>query len=88
MQGHGIARCSPSFCCDQMRFLSWGLTEAQFWDRSIMQQPDTNYDVSRDGETIDLASQQLNTYLQRYAVPEDVCRDTLNPGQTDVLSAA
>lgn len=35
--GHGIARFSPNFCTDKMRFWSLGQSEAVFWDRNIFQ---------------------------------------------------
>ena len=40
---HGIARLSPKFCKDKMRFWSIGQSEAQFWDKAVFQvvDPDT-----------------------------------------------
>lgn len=34
---HGIARLSPNYCCDHMRWRSLGLYEAQVWQRHIFQ---------------------------------------------------
>lgn len=39
--GHGIARFSPKFCTDKMRFWSLGQSEAVFWDRNIFQVQDS-----------------------------------------------
>lgn len=40
---HGIARLSPKFCKDKMRFWSIGQSEAAFWDQAVFQvmDPDT-----------------------------------------------
>lgn len=34
---HGIARFSPKFCTDKMRFWSLGQSEAVFWDYNVFQ---------------------------------------------------
>lgn len=80
--GHGIARLSPSFCCDRMRFRNLGSTEAAFWDRNIIQQPDAAFLPDRDGQSRNAEEQALlNSRLQRFGVANDVCRDALNPGE-------
>lgn len=40
---HGIARFSPKYCQDKMRFWSIGQSEGEFWDRVVFQvmDPDT-----------------------------------------------
>lgn len=84
--GHGIARLSPSFCCDQMRFRSLGLTEAEFWERNVISQPDPRFQPDRDGNPVGVAGAEssavvTNDRLRKFGVPEDVCRDALNPGR-------
>ena len=32
---HGIARFSPKYCNDKMRFWTLGQSEAAFWDRTV-----------------------------------------------------
>ena len=41
--GHGIARFSPKFCTDKMRFWTLGQSEAAFWHRAVFRvnDPDT-----------------------------------------------
>lgn len=41
--GHGIARFSPKFCTDKMRFWTLGQSEAAFWHRTVFSvtDPDT-----------------------------------------------
>ena len=40
---HGIARFSPRYCKDKMRFWSIGQSEAEFWDHTVFKvmDPDT-----------------------------------------------
>jgi len=40
---HGIARFSPKYCKDKMRFWSIGQSEAEFWDHTVFKvmDPDT-----------------------------------------------
>ena len=82
--GHGIARLSPSFCCDRMRFRNLGSTEATFWDRNIVQQPDTRYlpEADEQRRNINEESSSFNSQLRGYGVSDDVCRDALNPGES------
>lgn len=39
---HGIARFSPKFCTDKMRFWSLGQSEASFWHHKVFCIPDPN----------------------------------------------
>lgn len=48
--GHGIARFSPKFCTDKMRFWSLGQAEAVFWDRNVFQVLDTGTASTQDGK--------------------------------------
>lgn len=80
--GHGIARFSPNFCCDKMRFRNLGKTEAQFWEETVLAQIDSAYDIRSDGTTSRPASGCMNEILYRLGLEEDVCRDILNPGET------
>ena len=47
---HGIARLSPNFCCDKMRFRNLGRTEAQFWEDAVLAQADKKYSAKFDGK--------------------------------------
>ncbi|KAK9845155.1 hypothetical protein WJX84_008730 [Apatococcus fuscideae] len=46
---HGIARLSPNFCNDRMRFWSLGQSEASFWHRNLFLVPDPGFQPSQDG---------------------------------------
>ncbi|KAI3428040.1 hypothetical protein D9Q98_006426 [Chlorella vulgaris] len=43
---HGIARLSPNYCCDRMRFRSIGLDEAMVWHRYVLPVTDLRYTAS------------------------------------------
>ncbi|KAL4858574.1 hypothetical protein ACK3TF_001528 [Chlorella vulgaris] len=43
---HGIARLSPNYCCDRMRFRSIGLDEAMVWHRYVLPVADPRYAAS------------------------------------------
>lgn len=49
---HGIARLSPNYCCDAMRFWSIGQTEAYFWHHNVLSEADPRYMPERDGELL------------------------------------
>ena len=57
---HGIARLSPNYCCDSMRFWSFGQTEAYFWDHSVLSFTDPRHMPERDGEILGEASLRLS----------------------------
>ena len=46
---HGIARLSPNYCCDAMRFWSIGQTEAYFWHHKVFSVTDPRHVPERDG---------------------------------------
>ena len=46
---HGIARMSPSYCCDHMRLWSLGQPEALFWHNAVLCVPDPDYQTEQDG---------------------------------------
>lgn len=45
---HGIARLSPDYCCDAMRFWSIGQTEAYFWHHNVISVPDPRHMPEHD----------------------------------------
>ena len=45
---HGIARLSPNYCCDSMRFWSIGQTEAYFWHHNVLSVADRRHLPERD----------------------------------------
>eukprot|EP00727_Mastigamoeba_balamuthi_P009470 m51a1_g5145 hypothetical protein (322) ;mRNA; r:32725-33978 len=61
---HGIARLSPKYCRDKMRFWSLGSSEARWWADNVL--------AVREGGR--------NEHLAALGLPEDVCRDAVNPG--------
>lgn len=88
---HGIARLSPSYCCDRMRFLSLGSDEAVFWKRYVLAVRDPRYDlpatvasdidnVHEDSATLEAMPPPVNEQLKKWGLPETVARDALNPG--------
>src|SRR5690554_584364 len=66
---HSIARFSPSYCKDSLRWGSLGYTEAEWWERWILR-----YGVN-DGPN--------NRFLKGYNLPEQVLKDIRNPGFYD-----
>ncbi|KAL4443466.1 hypothetical protein ABPG75_011203 [Micractinium tetrahymenae] len=50
---HGIARLSPNYCCDHMRFRSIGMDEAMVWHRHVLPVLDTRYAPSGDSNPFD-----------------------------------
>lgn len=78
--GHGIARFSPNFCCDRMRFRNLWKTEAQFWVDNVLSQVDRSYKVDLDGEAERRRPPHMNTTLRGLGMEESVCQDILNPG--------
>ena len=46
---HGIARFSPKFCTDKMRFRTLGQSEAAFWQRKVFNIADPNTIPEQDG---------------------------------------
>ena len=82
--GHGIARLSPNFCCDKMRFWSIGQSEAAVWDDLIFQQNDPHYLTTPNSQTVGSKS-HMNERLRAYGLPVEACQNLLNPGATSFL---
>ena len=57
---HGIARLSPNYCCDAMRFWSIGQTEAYFWHHKVFSVTDPRHVPERDGEILGESSPWLS----------------------------
>ncbi len=47
---HGLARLSPKYCCDKMRFWGLGRPEAHFWHHNLILVPDSAFSSERDGQ--------------------------------------
>lgn len=47
---HGLARLSPQYCCDKMRFWTLGRPEAHFWHHNLISVTDPRYLPGRDGQ--------------------------------------
>ena len=84
--GHGIARFSPNFCCDKMRFWSIGRTEGEVWERDVFSQLDPEYTGERRAiagqstSASQLKQANMNAILHSYGLSTSVCHDILNPG--------
>ena len=63
-----------------MRFRNLGLTEAQVWDRYLIQEKDMNYLVENDGKQNLREPIAPNPMLSSWGVDQDTCCDALNPG--------
>ena len=80
---HGVARLSPKFSRDKMRWLSLGQTEAGFWQRNLFDLQDPQHAILPGGAAPDNAQAdrpQHNSRLAWYGVPEAACRELINPG--------
>ena len=64
---HGIARLSPNYCCDAMRFWSLGRTEAHFWHRNVLSVQDPSHapalDSTDQGEAFQLVSSSIQGHF-------------------------
>lgn len=49
---HGIARLSPSFCSDNMRWLSLGRDEAVMWENYVLSVEDPQYHLDSDKDVL------------------------------------
>lgn len=85
---HGIARLSPDFCRDKMRFWTLGQSEGSWFQHNVLDMPDPRYPIENDGTAdscrdIDNApgTEPSNERLVAWGLPADVCRDVLNPGE-------
>lgn len=52
---HGIARLSPFFCSDSLRYKSIGYSEAQWWQKHIFDHA-TNESCTKKGNSLDLSN--------------------------------
>jgi len=68
---NGVARLSPNYCCDVLRWRTLGSSEAQYWQRHVL---------SCIGAP---RSNAVNAHFARIGLPERVCRDVVNPGFFD-----
>ena len=85
---HGVARLSPKFSRDKMRWLSLGQSEAGFWQRNLFDVQDLQRAASSGSAAPDSAQaapSQHNSRLAWYGVPEAACRELLNPGSMQVV---
>uniref|UniRef100_A0A1D2A2B6 Endonuclease/exonuclease/phosphatase domain-containing protein n=1 Tax=Auxenochlorella protothecoides TaxID=3075 RepID=A0A1D2A2B6_AUXPR len=79
---HGVARLSPSYCCDRMRFRFLGSTEGEVWQDKILSVPDPRY--SEPHATDALAP---NPHVLAWGLPPQVALGALNPGFSDPFDA-
>lgn len=82
---HGIARLSPNYCCDRMRWLSVGRDEAAVWEHSVLSMRDSRYDPESGANGDPQTTGQpetvpVNAQLLRWGLPPDVAADAVNPG--------
>lgn len=61
---HGIARMSPNYCCDAMRFWSLGRTEAHFWHHNVLSVQDPSHAPAVDSTDQGEAIQHVSTSIQ------------------------
>eukprot|EP01025_Chloroclados_australasicus_P001817 TRINITY_DN10440_c1_g1_i3.p3 TRINITY_DN10440_c1_g1~~TRINITY_DN10440_c1_g1_i3.p3 ORF type:complete len:281 (-),score=41.80 TRINITY_DN10440_c1_g1_i3:1003-1845(-) len=68
--GHGLARLSPYYCMDKMRYKTLGQSEARWWEQNVLMEraePGRKY----------------NAKLVELGLPIEVAKDALNPGFWD-----
>ena len=66
---HGIARLSPNYCCDRMRFLTVGRDEGVMWERAVLAQHDPRYDPTRDQDRTASNSTRTTAVLDSTSQP-------------------
>lgn len=71
---NGVARLSPNYCRDTMRWRSIGKSEAEVWAEQV-------FSVN------DVPGAEPNPFWLKLGVPESDCRDLLNPGFHDPWDA-
>ncbi|KAG1678403.1 hypothetical protein FOA52_015170 [Chlamydomonas sp. UWO 241] len=74
--GNGVARLSPKYCNDHMRWWTIGYSEAEVWDQVVMS-------VAEDPSS----PEQRNEWAARAGMAPDVCKRLLNPGFKDPFDA-
>lgn len=77
--GNGVARLSPSFCTDHLRFKTLGISEARFWHDNLLSVLETS--VEKGGDIAD--GKKINKKLLGWGVNEELCREAINPGFHD-----
>ena len=91
---HGIARLSPRFCRDCMRWRSLGQSEGAWFEDNVLAVPDPQFglaiDASRAGDgtvagTSGGGTEPANERLAYWGLPRDVCRKALNPGRDELM---
>ena len=68
---NGVARLSPNYCCDALRFGSLGLSEAQWWHRHVL------------AVRSDAPNPPPNRTLMRWGLDERTASELVNPGFHD-----
>lgn len=61
---HGIARLSPNYCCDRMRFLTLGRDEGVIWERAVLAQHDQRYNPANDADRTAAAAASSQEHTQ------------------------
>jgi endonuclease/exonuclease/phosphatase family metal-dependent hydrolase len=64
---HSIARLSPKYCRDKMRFFSFGVNEATWWKRNVF----------------DVVNHKTNSRVLRWGLTPDEAQRAINPGFYD-----
>ena len=80
---HGVARLSPKFSRDRMRWLSLGQTEAGVWQRNLFDVPHPQYLYVKPDSAPSSAQEAewpMNAKLRWLGVPGAACSQLLNPG--------
>lgn len=72
---HGIARLSPRYCTDRMRYLSLGRDEAVMWQRHVLAVPDPRYDPTRDEDRQQAAQTQPGKKTPQQRLVTQECED-------------
>ncbi|KAI8476050.1 MAG: hypothetical protein J3K34DRAFT_402783 [Monoraphidium minutum] len=67
---NGVARLSPHYCCDDLRWRTLGMSEARYWQRHVFSFAGTDPSL-------------VNAHFLALGLPRDVCRALVNPGFFD-----
>ena len=77
---HGIARFSPDYCKDSLRWRSLGKTEAKWFEDNVFR---FTYSLSNEPYSFQVEDGPLNTNLRGFGLPDQVLKDSRNPGFYD-----
>lgn len=77
--GNGVARLSPSFCSDHLRFKTIGICEARFWKDNLLSVSDTD---AKNAALIS-GTTPVNSKLLKWGVDPALCEEATNPGFVD-----